>query len=127
MKKLVAEPLISVGAIKFGMKRESIRNLLGNYSEFRKSQYSKNTTDSFSFCHVYYDEDDCCEAIEIFDAEVSIKNQVVFPCKADMVMKLFPNAVEEYGNYLDKEQSIGIYAPDDVAESVLFGRKGYYL
>ena len=127
MIKMDAVPLISVGKVKFGMTRTEVRKLYGEFSEFQKSAFSKNTTDAFSFCHVYYDNNDCCEAVEIFDAEIYMNNQLVFPCKLDQVKEYFPNAEEEYGSYLDKGQSIGLYIPDEEAESILFGAKGYYL
>ena len=69
MIKMDIVPLISVGKVEFGMPRTEVRQIFGEFSEFRKSELSKNTADAFSFCHVYYDNNNCCEAIEIFDAE----------------------------------------------------------
>lgn len=126
MIKLDVKPLISVGEVEFGMPREKVRQLFGAYSEFRKTPNSAKTTDAFSFCHVFYDVNDCCEAIEIFDAEVFINRQKVFPCSTSEIESLLPNFSEEYGSYLDIDRSIGIYAPDDQAESILFGCNGYY-
>ena len=127
MMKIDAVPLISVGKVQFGMTRTEVRQILGEFREFRKSALSKNTTDAFAFCHVYYDNNDCCEAIEIFDAEVYINDRLIFPCSLDEVKVLFPNAEEEYGSYLEKKLSIGLYIPDKDAESILFGEEGYYL
>ncbi len=127
MIKLDVKPLISVGEVEFGMPREKVRQLFGAYSEFRKTPNSVKTTDAFSFCHVFYDDNDCCEAIEIFDAEVYINDRLIFPCSLDEVKVLFPNAEEEYGSYLEKELSIGLYIPDKDAESILLGKEGYYL
>ena len=31
------------------------------------NEFDINTADNFGFCHVFYDENDKCEAIEIFD------------------------------------------------------------
>ena len=126
MKKVTVVPLVSVGEARFGMSRAEIRNLFGEYSEFRKSQKSKSTTDDFGFCHVYYDENDCCEAVELFDAEVLVEGKTVFPSSVQILMESFPNAIEESGCYTDQGLSVGFCAPDGNAESILFGKKGYY-
>lgn len=62
-----AFPHIGIDKIKFGMKRNEVRDILGNSTEFLKSSEDKITTDDFGFCHVFYDEDNRCEAIEIFN------------------------------------------------------------
>jgi len=54
--EIKAIPLKSVNGIKFGMKREEVRKLLGEYEEFKKSVLSTNTTDDFGYCHVYYNK-----------------------------------------------------------------------
>lgn len=126
MIKLCAVPLVSVGKVRFGMSRVDVRNIWGEYREFRKTIFSQNTADDFGFCHVFYDNNDCCEAIEIFDAEVFLNDQLVFPCNKDGVKTSFPNAKKEYDSYLDKEKSIGLYIPDEQAESILFGTENYY-
>ena len=33
---------------------------------------------------------------------------------------------EDYGSYISKKLSIGIYAPEGEPESILFGETGYY-
>ena len=62
-----AVPTVRVNGVKFGMNREKVRSLLGAATEFYKFDDDINTTDDFGFCHVFYDENDKCEAIEIFD------------------------------------------------------------
>ena len=37
-----------------------------------KSKFSKNTADDFETCHVFYDLDNNCEAIELF-SNINIK------------------------------------------------------
>lgn len=127
MIELKAVPLQSVGDVSFGMAREEVRKHFGQFTEFKKNQFSKITTDAFDFCHVYYDEQNRCEAIEIFGAKVLINDQTVFPSSLNELKKIFPNAVEEYGSYVDSSISVGFYAPDDNVESILFGSNGYYL
>lgn len=123
MKIIKAIPLEEVNGIKFGTDRKTVRSILGAYSEFKKSQFALNTTDDFEFCHVYYDEDNKFEAIEIFDAEVYIDDKKIFPISVHELNEIIDDLDDEL---ISLSKSIGIYAPDGVAECILFGRKGYY-
>ena len=126
MKKIIATPLKCVDNVRFGMKREEVRNRFGKFSEFRKSQFSSNTTDDFGWCHVYYDKDDRCEAIEIFDGEVFVDDVKVFPVDPSELDKVFDDIAEDDEGYLSEKYSVGVYSPDDTMEGILFGAKGYY-
>ncbi len=123
MKLIKVIPLEEVDGIKFGTDRKIVREKLGDYSEFKKTPFSDNTTDDFGFCHVYYDDNNEFEAIEIFDAEVYIGERKVFPVNADELSDIIEDFDEEL---ISVSKSIGIYAPDEEPESILFGRKGYY-
>ena len=81
MLKWSATPLEEVNGVKFGMLREEVRKVLGNTCrEFRKNKFSKNTTDDFGVCHVFYNQDDRCEAVEVFDRrEIIMEGKAVFP------------------------------------------------
>lgn len=127
MSKVFAQPLKEVNGIKFGMKREDVRKIIGEAKEFKKSKFSKNTTDDFGYCHVFYNDDDECEAIEIFNnTEVLINETVVFPINISEIKTIIKDLVEEEGSFISKSQSIGIYAPNGNMESILFGNIGYY-
>lgn len=127
MSKVFAQPLKEVNGIKFGMKREDVRKIIGEAKEFKKSKLSKNTTDDFGYCHVFYNDDDECEAIEIFNnTEVLINETVVFPINISEIKAIVKDLVEEEGSFISKSQSIGIYAPNGNMESILFGNIGYY-
>lgn len=127
MSKVFAQPLKEVNGIKFGMKREDVRKIIGEAKEFKKSKFSKNTTDDFGYCHVFYNDDDECEAIEIFNnTEVLINETVVFPINISGIKAIIKDLVEEEGSFISKSQSIGIYAPNGNMESILFGNIGYY-
>lgn len=137
MKSLEFIPYKSIGTAEFGMVRDSIREIFGDYSEFRKNELSKNTTDDFGFIHAYYDNDNMLEAIECFgEAKITLHNEDI--------MKMNANQLE---TFLDKESidyfkdeigiqsdSIGLsaYIPEYLnkkeakVESLLFFRKGYY-
>lgn len=47
MKILKVIPLAEVNGVKFGMKRCDVRKIFGNATEFKKSKFSKTTTDDF--------------------------------------------------------------------------------
>ena len=124
-------PLKSIGPVIFGMSREKVRRILGNYEEFRKSRFSRNTTDDFSFCHVYYDTANQVNAVEFFGNEIEIlfDGLKIFP--ADV--SVFKDSDKDYEFFSDEEGyytsciiSVGIYAPYGDIESILFGKEAYY-
>lgn len=121
----------SVNGISFGSDRAIVRNALGNnFKVFRKSRYSKNTTDDFGVCHVFYSSDDTLDAIEIFpgaaicvnSAEISFE----YPALIEWVKHLDPEAAADSDGIVSKKLSIGVYAPYEQCESILFGKQGYY-
>lgn len=127
MDKVNAVPLKEVAGIKFGMKRSEVRKELGEANEFKKSKFSKTLTDDFGFCHVFYNSDDECEAIELFkEVQVMIDDRLVFPTTLDEAKKILGELMEDVGSYISEKDSVGIYAPSGSMESILFGIAGYY-
>ena len=128
MTYVVASPRVLLNGVKFGMPRSEVRTVLGGkYKEFKKSKFSKNTTDDFGICHVLYNKDDKCEAVEVFrECEVSVNGKLVFPLDISSVKKQVNDLEEDTGSYISKKLSIGIYAPGGTPESILFGEVGYY-
>ena len=122
------QPLKDINGIKFGMKREVVRKVLsGEVKEFKKTKFSKITTDDFGFCHVYYNANNECEAVEIFDdVTVVINGKIIFPGSIEIGKSAFIDLEEEEGSYISKSESVGIYAPYGKMESILFGNSGYY-
>lgn len=121
----------SVNGIPFGADRAAVRTALGNnFKEFKKSKFSKNTTDDFGSCHIFYSVDDTLEAIEIFSgATICVNNKVISlecPELIEWVKSLDPEAEEDSDGIVSKKLSIGIYAPYQEFESILFGKKEYY-
>ena len=83
-----AVPTVSVNGVTFGMSREKVRSLLGTATEFYKCKDDINTTDDFEVCHVFYDENDKCEAIEIFyESEVYVNGSLIFPTDFETAKK----------------------------------------
>lgn len=126
MIRVDAIPLEEAYGIKFGMSRQEVRSILGDSTEFFKGD-SEETTDDFGYCHVYYDDNDKCEAIEFFDeAEVYINGVLAFPIDKNVFSTKFADYIQDEDGFISYEYSIGIYAPDEFMESILIGKKGYY-
>ena len=127
MDKIIAIPLKEVNGVEFGMSRGEVRSVLGKAKEFRKTKFSKNTTDDFGYCHVFYDSNDRCEAIEIFnEVEVVVNDTVIFPRSIKVAQTVFKDLIEDEGCYISAELAVGITLDNDKMESILFGTKGYY-
>lgn len=128
MNKWTVIPTKKVNDIEFGMERAEVRKKFSvPEREFKKSKFSKRTTDDFGSCHVYYDENDRCEAVEIFDdVEVYMDGKKVFPITVQEIIELIPDLVKEEDSLISQNASIGIYAPGDKMESILIGCEGYY-
>ena len=122
-----AVPTVSVNGVAFGMSREKVRSLLGTAAEFYKGKDAVNTTDNFKFCHVAYDENNKCEAIEIFDEiEVYVNGSLIFPTDFETAKKVIEDLEEDDDGLISISKSIGIYAPCGDMESIVFGKEGYY-
>lgn len=126
MMEITVVPLSQIGKIKIGMCRDEVRRILGEAREFKKSKFSRNTTDDFGWCHVFYDNDNKCEAVEIFDAKVFVGKICVFPAKKSEIISVFSDLTSDDYGYTSVKYSVGIAAPDGNPESILFGAKGYY-
>lgn len=127
-RKIVVEPLKGIDGILFGIDRGEVRKYFGNnFEEFKKSKFSKNTTDDYGYCHIFYDEDNKFEAIEFFDeVTIIIDDIIVFPNRIEVIKKVSDDFEKDEESYISKEKSIGIYAPNNRMESILLGIKGYY-
>lgn len=129
MKQHNVKLLVGFDNVKFGMERSEVRTLLGEpVREFKKSKFSKMTTDDYSAYHIFYDKNNKFEAVEFFDeVEIKIDNNIVFPISIDSLKKMNYNFTSDGDGFISVEHSIGVYAPGGKAESILFAVKGYYL
>lgn len=121
-------PLSSVGQIKFGITREQVHSAVGNpKGSFKKTKSSKSKTDNYNTFHVYYDEEDKVEAVEIFTGmDITIGGKDVFPLDKESTLSAIPGLTEDSGSYINKSKSIGVEFFGNQARSILFGKKGYY-
>jgi hypothetical protein len=127
MDKIVAHFLKDVNGVSFGTKRKAVRAVFGTAKEYKKNKFSETITDDFGFCHVFYNAEDECEAIEVFgDIKVEVDGAVIFPTDVETAKKQLSDLVEEDGSLISKKFSVGIYAPSGKMESILFGAPGYY-
>ena len=129
MKKITVQPLVGFANVTFGMERVKVRKLLeGFQKEFQKSPFDTTKVDDFGYCHIYYNNDDKCEAVEFFsEVEIQINGQKVSPGKVEVIKKNTPDLIEdEDGFWISKGSSIGITAPDGAIETILFGCTNYY-
>lgn len=128
MDKFIVTPLVGFNDVRFGMSRNEIRNILGTpIREFKKSKYSKNSTDDFGLYHIFYDVDDKFDAVEFFKEAMIFDNQGnEFPRTTGALSKLPYHFVSDAESHICTEQSIGVYAPDGHIESILFACEGYY-
>jgi hypothetical protein len=129
MDKWIVEPTKSVNGILFGDSREIARKKMGmEFTEFKKSKFSKNTTDDFGLCHIFYDKDNKVEAVEVFsDVEVLIGNTTVFPGGLNQLKKLFDDLHQDGDSYISISNSVGVCLESDVIDCILFGCKDYYM
>ena len=120
-------PTEDINGMAFGTDRTEVRTKLGLPDrEFKKSEYSKNTTDDYGEFHVYYDADNNLEAIEIFEGVVLIQGKVLFPGNIQNVLKFDDSFEPEEDGCVSSKLEIGVYAPGGNIESILAGCKGYY-
>lgn len=132
------KPYTSVGEIKFGMDRKVIRDLFkNNYEEFRKSPFSENTTDDFGICHVYYNNQNKCEAVEFFDSanvsfmDMNISNKSYYEVKV-FFKKIDQDIDINEEGFTSYKYGIGVYAPfalnnpKEIIEGIIVFQKNYY-
>ena len=125
-------PNMGAGQIKLSSLRNEVRALLGTHKEFKKTKFSKNTTDNFSFCHVFYDDQDKVEAVEFFnETEFLFKDKNLFSFSfAELKSFLESNSVNFEGEASGlRSDAIGlsVYSPDEQRiETILVYRRGYY-
>lgn len=131
MREYKVKPLKLFENIPFGTDRVSVRKLIFEtwgleYSEFLKGN-SGNFVDAYDNVHVFYDEFNNVEAVEFFgDSTVYIDGKIVFPNDKNTVCQILPELTDDMGSWISVKDSVGVYAPENVVESVLFGKDGYY-
>ncbi|QOY21603.1 hypothetical protein FYK61_09320 [Xanthomonas citri] len=112
-----------VGPILKGMGRSKVREILGDFDEFSKNSFAKNTTDNFSKhrVHVFYSEYDIVEGVEFMSgANLSIGGIKVF----DENLEDFLKKASDNGLNFERDD-LGAVLPD--VEASLFCPDGFYI
>lgn len=130
-------PFIGVGEIKFGTPRAELRKQLkSNYKEFKRNEFSENTTDFYekeSF-FVEYDKDNCCEAIElsVTDIDLIFANKNLFSFTYDTLVGYFTGislnySEDDFGiNFFDLGFGASKSMNNDKIETVIVFSKNYW-
>ncbi|MFI3253574.1 MAG: hypothetical protein R3Y63_04430 [Eubacteriales bacterium] len=128
MNKMSVEPIKAVNGVPFGTDREKVRSELSSeYTEFKKSKFSKNTADDCKLFHVFYDSNNNFQAVETFgDIPVVVGDIDVFSLKVTELHLLSGDFIEDQGSYVSVEKSIGVTFENGTITSVLFGCPKYY-
>jgi hypothetical protein len=132
MYKVDFLPYSGDGHIKLDLAREEARKILGTFKEFKKTKFSKNTTDDFSFCHVFYSEQNKIDAVEFFDTtEFLFKSKNLFSLTfSELKTFLKSNSLdfmEDDSGFKSDGIGLSVYSPDkEKIESILIYKRGYY-
>lgn len=122
-------PFSNVGDIRFESNRDEVRKIQGPFTEFRKTRFSKNTTDDFGGYHVFYSIEDKVDAVELFPVNtiVTYHGQNLFNLSKNELIKLFSDSSlkDESEHLAFDTYGIEISIEDDIVTSILVHRKGY--
>lgn len=129
---------VGAGCLKLGMTRNDIRKCFDSQGkELKKTPFSETLTDDFGYCHVYYNKEDKCEAIEFFEtATIIFKGQLLIGEPYSNIKKTFKVIdktikFDETG-FTSIKYGFGVYAPfaedepNESVESVILFERGYY-
>lgn len=131
MKVYELVPNKKIGLLEFGMKRELVRDVMGEFVEFKKSKFSKNTTDDFGDCHVFYDQGDALKAVEFFnDAQLKYEDKNIFDFSFEELidfLKSIDQSLEvNEDSVVSKILGVNVFAPNGGVETVLVFNEEYY-
>lgn len=128
-EKWILNPCEKINGINFGEDREEVRKKLNSeFTEFKKTKYSKNTTDDYGCFHVFYDDNNKMEAIEFFEnVDIYVGDSQIFPAKAEDVKSIFEDATIDENELISVKYSIGGTIENNMIVSILVGCKDYYL
>lgn len=130
MKIFDVKPFSFVGCIEFEMPREIVRKNMGSYMEFKKNMFSRNTTDDFDFCHVYYDTENKVEAVEFLESEnvaVVYKGECLFSLGESNIIHLFNDKSfkKEDDTLIFPDYGVEVLVEEKQIKSVFIHKLGY--
>jgi len=121
-----------VGLVKFGMERMIVREILGDFKEFKKTKASINTTDDFTDCHVFYNKKNLCEAIEIFNEAKALIDgtdllKLSYEDFKELLLKYDSDLKISDDSLISKKIGVSVYTPNFSVESILVFSKEYFV
>lgn len=126
---MIYTPYESLGNIKFGECRDSVRRTLPNYKEFKKNRFSKNTTDDYTEFHIFYNVENKVEAIEVFhNIEIDYKGINIANATVTELVAMLKDSKQskEEDSINFPTYGLTIAIDKDKIESILFYNKGYW-
>lgn len=123
----------SIGLVAAGMSRADVRAVIGSdFVEFKKAYFVSNTTDAFDSAgiHVYYDDQDRVEAVEIIHPAQCDYNGVnllgiqIPHLKTVFIQRGIAFTEDDAGMYLEGGR-LAIYVPEDVNSPDAIGTSVY--
>lgn len=127
--KYVINPCKGFNHIVFGEKRQSVRSVLGEYKEFKKTKLSQNSTDDFGDFHIFYTSENEVEAVEFFEGNITIDGKLILTDKETALKNLYEldsDTVVSLEDAISKKLGISIYFPNETVESVLIAQSEYF-
>ena len=130
-KRFIITPKIKAGNVCLKDSRDEVRQTLGSFKEFKKNRFSRNTTDDFEICHVYYNIDNKCEAVEFFnESEIIFSEQNLFDLNYSDIQKMFSkldtNLITNSYEITSKKIGISMSFSDGKPETILVFSEGYF-
>jgi hypothetical protein len=118
--KLVIEPRVAVGPIRFGMSRDDVRAALGgSVRAFHKNRGPKLLADDFreANLHVFYREDDTAYAVEMWRGAQPVFEGIDFfeapyPWLLTTLRQIDPELVIEQSGAESLKLSLRLWKPD---------------
>ena len=118
--------------MSFGMKRETVRAIMGEYRVFPKDPYADNSSDSFSEgkFNCYYDKEDRLYGVIVSNEfEVKLEDKVILPISEKKFAAMFEDAVLNYdGEEMTWVKSVGLtaYNYDGKVSFLTIGTNEFY-
>ena len=134
-------PYADIGPLGFGMGKAEVRQTLpGVPREFRKTPLSKNLTDDYGFCHVFYDQANRLVAVEFWpsdDAKLILDGadllSTPYAQLRDSLAQTDEALEEDDMGFTSPRYGVGASAPSALsdcgappADSIIVFNRGYY-
>lgn len=131
------KPYIGVGEIQFGMKSEKICGILGDKYKRYENQYTPGFRLCYPEIHIFFDENNCCNAIEGFISSGFYFNNVEIVGKSFITIKkifeVYDDELEiNEDGFISYKLGISVYVPTlkkskkELIQGVIAFKEGYY-